>query len=750
METLFSNLFSPEPKPKPYSEALAFLQCSKKHHPDLLFIKLFFLLRCAASPLTRAHSARTLHLLRPPDIWPKLKPVAQASLKAHFSAYLKQETSLPVLRLVARVLAEILSVIYNDHHQHHWPDILDFLVSFTASNDDKSRETALLVFANLLKDCRLRLSDALRGALPVLRASFMESLASSNADIQVAAFGAVVSLVRLFSDPSVFHELLRAMMVAAFALLHGSQETNFRRAFVHMVRLVTEEPALLKPYASDMLQDVLQIVESNAGLSMKTQQAAFELVMAMAEVEDYATVLKSHNHQTLVRVFMIPMKMLLLVEDEDDKKEKDGCDDVYKVGLKWLNRLCLTVGGERVMSVGFDILSLYLDSPDWKKRHAGIALLTVLSKDFSDEMVMRENFQVEVVTKFLKSLQDSHDGVRLAAFHFMQTPTNFVQAMHLLYHHRLMHAFASALDTTQNYKIKEQTASAMLFFLKTTLPDSLTLNKNADAIIKKLFSILRVHENSKSKKNGKAIIIEIEEIVKGETKLRRRPIDGKEGDKLRSIALLILNMVAQKCHELAHKYCASYLPILLEGCRDNNSEIKQEATRGIRICAELGTSHFKPFVNRILSDLSVLIKELNRSLSENAKAYDIAVSCLGRICEFHRDTVDGSKIVPAWLSCLPLQNDLIEAKLMHEQLCLMVARQDKDLLGAGNQNFIKIIVVFLEVIDKGDKLASSQTVTQINKLLRQLGRNIPRTAIDLVLSSLNDQQRELLLPFLAS
>ncbi|KAL4330742.1 uncharacterized protein LOC107633820 isoform X1 [Arachis ipaensis] len=715
MEAIFYNLFSPEPKPKPHSEALAFLQCSKKYHPDLLFIKLFFLLRCGATPLTRANSARALHLLSTPDIWPKLKPVAQASLKAHFTAYLKEETSLHVLRLVAPVLAETLSIIYKDHQQH-WPEVLDFLVSFTASNDDKSRETALLVFANLRKDCRLRVSDALRGAVPVLRTSFMESLGSSNADIQVAAFGAVVSLVRLFSDPCVFHELLRAMMVAAFALLHGSDGSYFRRAFAEMVRLVMEEPAPLKPYASDMVLDVLQIVESDAGLSIVTQQAAFELVMAMTEVEDYATVLKSHNHQTLVRVFMIPMKMLMFVEDEDDKKEKDG-SGVYKVGLKWLNRLCVTVGGDIVVNIGCHILKIFLDSQHWKKRHAGIALLTVLSKDFSDEMVMRENFLMEVVTKFFKSFQDCHDRVRLAAFSFMQMPTNFVQAMHVLYHHRLMHAFAAALDTTQNYKVKEQTASAMLFFLKTTLPDSLTLYKNADVITNKFLSILK----------------------------------GKEGAKLRSIALVTLNIIAQQCHELAHKYCSSYLPILLEECQDNNSEIKEEATRGIRICAELGTPHLKPLVNRILSYLSsVLIKEPNHSISENAKVYDIAVSVLGRICEFHRDTIDGSKIVPAWLSCLPLKNDLIEAKLMHEQLCLMVARLDKDLSGAGNQNLLKVLVVFLEVVDNGDKLASPQTITQMNNLLRQLGRNIPRTAINTVLFSLNDRQRELLLPFLAS
>ncbi|KAL2597960.1 hypothetical protein AAZX31_11G218700 [Glycine max] len=107
-------------------------------------------------------------------------------------------------------------------------------------------------------------------------------------------------------------------------------------------------------------------------------------------------------------------------------------------------------------------------------------------------------------------------------------------------------------------------------------------------------------------------------------------------------------------------------------------------------------------------------------------------------------------MVPAWLSFLPLRNDLIEAKLMHEQLCLMAERFDKDLLGADSQNFIKIIVVLLEIIDKGDKLATAQTIQQVENLLRQLGRCIPRSAFDTIFSSLNAQQRALLLSLLYS
>lgn len=68
--------------------------------------------------------------------------------------------------------------------------------------------------------------------------------------------------------------------------------------------------------------------------------------------------------------------------------------------------------------------------------------------------VLMENFLVGVVTKILKSMQDSHTQVRLATFKFMETPTNFVQVVQILYHHRLVHAFCTALDNEQVVKVK--------------------------------------------------------------------------------------------------------------------------------------------------------------------------------------------------------------------------------------------------------------------------------------------------------
>jgi len=41
---------------------------------------------------------------------------------------------------------------------------------------------------------------------------------------------------------------------------------------------------------------------------------------------------------------------------------------------------------------------------------------------------------------------------------------------------------------------------------------------------------------------------------------------------------------------------------------------------------------------------------------------------------FQTESVHASQVVPAWLGCLPIKDDKIEAKVVHEQLCSMVER----------------------------------------------------------------------------
>ncbi|KAK9123341.1 hypothetical protein Sjap_012943 [Stephania japonica] len=220
------------------------------------------------------------------------------------------------------------------------------------------------------------------------------------------------------------------------------------------------------------------------------------------------------------------------------------------------------------------------------------------------------------------------------------------------------------------------------------------------------------------------------------------PMLGKDKtSEERRIAICIFDDVAEQCQETAVKYYDTYLPFLLEACNDESPDVRQAAAYGIGVCAEFGSSFFKPLVGEALSRLNVVIRDPNALHSDNVMAYDNAVSALGKICQFHRDSIDASQVVPAWLSCLPIKGDLIEAKIVHEQLCSMVERSDRELLGPNNQNLSKIVAVFAEVLCVGKDLATEQTASRMINLLRQLQQTLPPATLASTFSSLQPQQQ---------
>ncbi|XP_040372293.1 importin-5 isoform X1 [Rosa chinensis] len=217
----------------------------------------------------------------------------------------------------------------------------------------------------------------------------------------------------------------------------------------------------------------------------------------------------------------------------------------------------------------------------------------------------------------------------------------------------------------------------------------------------------------------------------------------------RRIAICIFDDIAEHCREAALKYYDTYVPFLLEACNDESSDVRQAAVYGVGLCAEYGGSVFKPLVGEALSRLDMVIRNPNSQHSDNMMAYDNAVSALGKICQFHRDSIDAPQLVPAWLGCLPIKGDLIEAKVVHDQLCSMVERSDRELLGPNNQYLPKIVAVFAEVICAGKDLATEQTTSRMINLLRQLQQTLPPSTLASTWSSLQPQQ-QLALQFILS
>ncbi|KAL6195024.1 hypothetical protein ACLB2K_030646 [Fragaria x ananassa] len=218
----------------------------------------------------------------------------------------------------------------------------------------------------------------------------------------------------------------------------------------------------------------------------------------------------------------------------------------------------------------------------------------------------------------------------------------------------------------------------------------------------------------------------------------------------RRIAICIFDDVAEQCREAALKYYDTFLPFLLEACNDESPDVRQAAVYGLGVCAEFGGTVIKPLISVALSRLNVVIQHPNALQPDNIMAYDNAVSALGKICQYHRDSIDAARVIPAWLNCLPIKGDLIEAKVVHDQLCSMVERSDGDILGPNNQYLSKIVQVFAEVLCAGKELATKQTASRMINLLKQLQQTLPPQTLASTWSSLQPQQQLALQSILSS
>ncbi|KAJ6704651.1 IMPORTIN BETA [Salix purpurea] len=111
-------------------------------------------------------------------------------------------------------------------------------------------------------------------------------------------------------------------------------------------------------------------------------------------------------------------------------------------------------------------------------------------------------------------------------------------------------------------------------------------------------------------------------------------------------------------------------------------------------------------------------------------AYDNAVSALGKICQFHRDSIDSAQVLR--MNSLPY-----------------IYRSDREILGPNNQFLPKIVSVFAEVLC-GKDLATDKTLGRMANLLRHLQQTLPPATWASTLSVLHPQQQMTLQSILSS
>ena len=152
----------------------------------------------------------------------------------------------------------------------------------------------------------------------------------------------------------------------------------------------------------------------------------------------------------------------------------------------------------------------------------------------------------------------------------------------------------------------------------------------------------------------------------------------------RRIAICVFDDVMEHASDggASLRYLEGFVGPCLAGCRDADADVRQASVYGVGVMAQALGAAFTPHVPASLAALAAVIQAPDARDEENANATENAVSSLGKLCEFQRGAIPGPEnVVPQWLSCLPLREDKVEARAVHEQLARMLEKGDPHLLG---------------------------------------------------------------------
>ena len=137
------------------------------------------------------------------------------------------------------------------------------------------------------------------------------------------------------------------------------------------------------------------------------------------------------------------------------------------------------------------------------------------------------------------------------------------------------------------------------------------------------------------------------------------------------------------------------MPVILKHCVNEDHELRQSAAFGLGACAEAMGRAFGNAREKVLTVLFQVATAEGTREGENEPASDCAISAVGKLCRFcyqegEEPIFRGEKVLPRWLSWLPIKADEEEAVLNNARLLDFVEQNNPFLLGDNNANLPKV------------------------------------------------------------
>jgi len=205
----------------------------------------------------------------------------------------------------------------------------------------------------------------------------------------------------------------------------------------------------------------------------------------------------------------------------------------------------------------------------------------------------------------------------------------------------------------------------------------------------------------------------------------------------RQLAVCIFDDIVEYTYEQSFQLFKHFVPHMLEYASDTHPGVRQASCYGLGVCAQNGGPLFKPLVPKTLEVLIKVINEPNaRDNEKTAPPIENAISSVGKIIQYQSDII-ADKLGPLtdmWISWLPIEVDVIEARAVHNQLCHFIKTINSHVFGPNGKNLPKVLNIFGRIVDTD--LVSPDTQKLIKEILTQMSKQLPPEMIQAALLSI--------------
>jgi len=148
-----------------------------------------------------------------------------------------------------------------------------------------------------------------------------------------------------------------------------------------------------------------------------------------------------------------------------------------------------------------------------------------------------------------------------------------------------------------------------------------------------------------------------------------------------------------------------------------DTDVRQAVVYGLGVLAEKNPELFATVLQDVMGKLNQLITQEDAREEENAHVTENAISALGKIIQFHAQSIPVASVLPVWLSYLPVSED-DETTVIYKQLCHFVMNYSQIVLGENQERLPMILALLLDVL--GTPLVEDETNQVIVSIIKNL------------------------------